>query len=51
MASPPRFGHRVWVRRVGWLILIWTLSVMALAVVAALLHIFMHVAGLTVGTP
>jgi Protein of unknown function (DUF2474) len=47
MTSPPRSGHRLWVRRLGWLILIWTLSVIALAVVAALLHALMSVAGLT----
>jgi hypothetical protein len=47
MTSPPRSGHRLWVRRLGWLVLIWTLSVIALAVVAALLHTLMTVAGLT----
>jgi hypothetical protein len=47
MASPPRSGPQLWVRRLGWLILIWTLSVSALAVVAALLRTLMNFAGLT----
>jgi hypothetical protein len=47
MVFPPGSGHRLWVRRVGWLVLIWTLSVIALAVVAALLRILMTFAGLS----
>jgi Protein of unknown function (DUF2474) len=48
MASPTGSGHRLWARRVGWLILIWTLSVIALAVVAVLLRTMMKIAGLSV---
>jgi len=48
MASPPRSEHRLWVRRLGWLIVIWMLSVLTLAVVAALLRTLMNFAGLTV---
>jgi hypothetical protein len=48
MVSPTGSGHRLWIRRVGWLILIWTLSVIALAVVAALLRTLMNFAGLSV---
>jgi hypothetical protein len=48
MASPSGTGPALWVRRVGWLILIWTLSVAALAVVAVLLRAFMNFAGLSV---
>jgi hypothetical protein len=48
MASPTGHGHRLWARRVGWLILIWTLSVIALAVAAVLLRTFMNLAGLSV---
>jgi hypothetical protein len=48
MVTPTGSGPRLWVRRVGWLILIWTLSVSALAVVAALLHTLMNIAGLSV---
>jgi hypothetical protein len=47
MASPVGSRHRVWARRIGWLILIWTASVVALAIVAALLHTVMNFAGLT----
>jgi len=38
--------RRLWVKRVGWLILIWTLSVLALGIVAGLLHVVMSLAGL-----
>jgi len=48
MASPPRSEHRLWVCRLGWLIVIWMLSVLTLAVVAALLRTLMNFAGLTV---
>ncbi len=48
MASPLSSGHRLWVRRLGWLVLIWTASVIALALVAALLRVLMNLAGLTV---
>jgi hypothetical protein len=37
-----------WLRRVGWLVLIWTASVLALGVVAALFRVVMNLAGLTV---
>jgi Protein of unknown function (DUF2474) len=49
MVSPTGCGNRLWVRRVGWLILIWTLSVTALGIVAVLLRTFMNIAGLTSG--
>jgi len=39
---PSRLG------RLGWLVLIWTASVLALGVVAALFRVFMNFAGLTV---
>jgi hypothetical protein len=48
MGYPARSANRLWVRRVGWLIVIWTLSVIALAVVAVLLRIVMRFAGLSV---
>jgi hypothetical protein len=49
MASPRRgHEHRVWARRLGWLILIWTAERgCTLAVVAALLRTVMNFAGLT----
>ena len=34
-------------RRIGWLILIWAVSVIALAIVAAFFRILMNAAGLT----
>ena len=37
----------LWWRRVGWLALIWLASVLALAVVAGLIHMLMSLAGLT----
>jgi hypothetical protein len=39
--------RKPWLRRVGWLILIWAASVAALAVVATLFRLMMHAAGLT----
>jgi Protein of unknown function (DUF2474) len=48
MGSPTRAGHRLWTRRIGWLVLIWTLSVIALAIAAVLLRTFMNLAGLSV---
>jgi len=35
-----------WLKRVGWLVLIWTASVLALAVAAYLMRLFMHAIGL-----
>jgi hypothetical protein len=37
-----------WLRRFGWLILIWVASVLALAVVAVVIRIIMTAAGMTV---
>lgn len=34
-------------KRLGWLVLIWGASVLALAVVAYLMKLLMHTAGLT----
>lgn len=36
----------VWLRRLGWLVAIWTLSVTALALVAWLFRLLMTAAGL-----
>lgn len=41
-------GKPSWLRRFGWLILIWTASVLALGVVAIVIRIIMTTAGLTV---
>ncbi len=37
-----------WTRRIGWLVLIWTASVLALAAVAGVIRLMMTFAGLTV---
>lgn len=42
----PLMGARLWLGRLGWLVLIWALSVAALAVVATLLHMLMRAAGM-----
>lgn len=39
---------QTWLRRIGWLVLIWSASVVALAVAAMLFRLLMGVAGLTV---
>ncbi len=40
--------HPSWPRRIGWLLLIWLASVLALAVVAGVIRVVMTAAGLTV---
>jgi hypothetical protein len=47
MASPFGSAQRLWVRRIGWFIVIWMVSVIALALVAGLLRTLMSFAGLT----
>ncbi|TAT95984.1 DUF2474 family protein (plasmid) [Rhizobium ruizarguesonis] len=47
MASAARF-RKPWLRRFGWMVLIWAASVAALAVVAMLFRLLMGFAGLTV---
>ncbi|SIO66819.1 Protein of unknown function [Bradyrhizobium erythrophlei] len=41
-------GAQTWLRRVGWLVLIWAAGVLALGLVAGLLRVVMNLAGLTV---
>jgi hypothetical protein len=36
-----------WLRRIGWLVLIWTASVVSLAAAAVLFRVMMNIAGLT----
>jgi Protein of unknown function (DUF2474) len=38
----------LWLRRFGWLILIWVASVLALAVVALAIRVIMSAAGMTI---
>ncbi len=37
-----------WPRRLGWLVLIWAASILALGLVAVLFRVLMNLAGLTV---
>ncbi|PSJ64760.1 DUF2474 domain-containing protein [Kumtagia ephedrae] len=37
-----------WLKRIGWLVLIWTASVLALGLVALAFRLIMNLAGLTV---
>ena len=37
---------QLWLKRVGWLVLIWSASVLALALAAYLMRRFMHAIGL-----
>lgn len=39
---------KVWLKRVGWLILIWSASVLTLAAAAYLMRLFMQAIGLQV---
>jgi hypothetical protein len=45
MASPSATAQRSWLRRIVWLVLIWTASVLALGMVAALLRALMNLLG------
>ena len=47
-ANPPSDAPKSWVKRIGWLVLIWTASVLALGAVAVLFRLVMNMAGLTV---
>jgi hypothetical protein len=46
MASAASFRIRLWLRRAGWLAVLWLASVASLAVVALALRLLMHAAGL-----
>jgi hypothetical protein len=39
--------HNVWVRRIGWMVVIWTASVAALALAASVLRWLMKLGGMT----
>jgi hypothetical protein len=48
MTTHPSVDAQTWLRRIGWLVLIWAASVLALGVVAGLFRVVMNLAGLTV---
>jgi hypothetical protein len=48
MTAHPSAGAQTWLWRVGWLVLIWAASVLALGVVAGFFRVVMNLAGLTV---
>ena len=48
MNAHPSAVAPTWLQRVGWLVLIWTASVLALGVAAGLFRVVMNLAGLTV---
>ncbi len=41
-----RAAAGTWLKRIGWLVLIWSLSVLALGIVALVLRFLMTLAGL-----
>jgi hypothetical protein len=48
MTAHPSAAAQMWLQRVGWLVLIWAASVLALGVVAGFFRVVMNLAGLTV---
>ena len=48
MTARPSVGAQTWLRRVGWLVLIWAAGVLALGLIAGLFRVVMNLAGLTV---
>lgn len=44
--APPNGGGRPWLRRIGWMILLWTGGVATLAMVAFLLRTLMRALGM-----
>jgi hypothetical protein len=44
---PPTLSPRRWLRRLGWLVLIWAASVAVLGIAALVLRLVMSAAGLT----
>lgn len=39
-------GRREWLRRIGWMVLLWLGGVLTLSAVAFLIRIIMHAAGM-----
>lgn len=47
MNTAPRGRARLWAKRLGWMVLLWTASVAALGIVAWLLRMLMQAVGLS----
>jgi hypothetical protein len=47
MTAGGRPKKSLWPRRIGWLVLIWAMSVISLGIVAALMRVLMELVGLT----
>ena len=47
MTAGGRPEKRLWPRRIGWLVLIWAMSVISLGIVAALMRVLMELVGIT----
>ncbi|HEY3655330.1 MAG TPA: DUF2474 domain-containing protein [Steroidobacteraceae bacterium] len=47
MAARSPVGSSTWLRRAGWLVLIWAASVLALGIVASVFRALMMFAGMT----
>ncbi len=47
MAGPSVSGPALWLRRVGWLLLIWAASVIGLGVIALGFRLTMRMVGMT----
>lgn len=45
-ASPEGHRRRLWLRRLGWLVGLWAGGVLALYLVAGLIRLIMHAAGM-----
>jgi hypothetical protein len=46
--KPSVVAYRLWLRHIGWFVLLWTASVAVLAIVALIFRILMNLAGMTV---
>jgi Protein of unknown function (DUF2474) len=47
LSGRTRSALRIWCKRIGWLVAIWAASVIALGIVAGVLHIAMRAAALS----
>lgn len=45
--GPDASSRRLWLRRIGWLLALWTASIAVLAIVALFIRMLMQSAGMT----